>query len=213
MNALICLEESQTIQRAFEEWGHNSYSCDLKPARLNPSRHFQGDVFEVLDRGRGRDWDLIIIHPVCRYLSVSGQHWCGRPGHEDRASHRDAAIHFFLKCAEYAKRYAERSAIENPRGIMKRFYRAQDQTVQPYQFGDDASKTTDLWEENLPLLVADPGEYVEPRWVDGKPRWANQTDSGQNRLGPTKDPEDRRAARAVSYQGIARAMAAQWGGL
>lgn len=211
MKVFIGMECSQTIQQAFSKLGHDAWSCDLKPASIDPARHLQGDVFEVLERYEPGYWDLIIMHPVCRFLSVSGQHWIGKPGHEDRAARRDEAIVNFVKAAEYAKRYGKRSCVENPRGIMKRWYRGQDQTIQPYDFGDDASKTTDCWLENLPKLVST--QYVEPRWVDGRPRWANQTDSGQNRLGPTKDPEDRRAARAVTYPGPAMAMAEQWGGL
>ena len=91
MNVFIGMEESQTIQQAFEAKGHNSWSCDLKPARLNPSRHIQGDVHEVL---RSLRWtpDIIILHPVCRFLTVSGQHWIGRPGQEDRGQRKPCPI-------------------------------------------------------------------------------------------------------------------------
>jgi hypothetical protein len=83
MNVFIGMECSQVIQRAFEERGHNAWSCDLKPGALNPSRHIQGNAHEVL---RSITWtpDVIILHPVCRFLTVSGQHWIGKPGHEDR---------------------------------------------------------------------------------------------------------------------------------
>lgn len=232
MNVFIGMEESQIIQRAFESRGHNSYSCDFKPGRLNPSRHIQGDVHSVL---RSLRWtpDLIILHPVCRMLSSSGQHWTGKPGQRTVAM-RDAAVDDFMLCT----RYSGRVAIENPIGIMSTRYRLPDYKFQPNWFGDDASKWTCLWLQQLPALA--PTEYIPPRWVccghviaenaffpplslgedrcprcNGSnkplPRWANQTDSGQNRLPPTTDPEDRRAARAETYPGPANAMADQWG--
>jgi len=206
MNVIIGMEESQVIQRAFEERGHNSWSCDFKPGRLNPSRHIQGDVHEIIPR---LPWvpDLIILHPVCRYLTRSGQHWIGKRGHEDRAEHVERAVEDFMRCT----RYQGRVCIENPRGIMSTRWRKPDQTIQPNWFGDDASKATCLWLQNLPPLLA--GWQYPPRMVNGRPRWSNQTDSGQNRVPPTKDPEDRRAERATTYSGIARAMAEQWGTL
>jgi len=245
VNVLVGMEESQTIQQAFAALGHNAYSCDLKPCRgVDPARHVVGDVFEVAARFH-RDWQgngLIILHPVCRYLSVSGQHWVGRPGHEDRAKLRDLAISDFLRAIELAESFRA-GVVENPISIMSRIYRQPDQIIQPWQHGDDASKQTCLWlfgeaatYGNLLKMT----EFCPPRMVcqgrcretrphqlgdslrgyrcmkcSGKvlPRWANQTDSGQNRLAPTADPEDRRAARATTYPGPARAMAVQWGGL
>jgi hypothetical protein len=205
VNVFIGMEESQTIQRAFEERGHNSWSCDFKPGALNPSRHIQGNVHEVLRR---LTWtpDLIILHPVCRFLTVSGQHWTGKPGQRTVAD-RDQAVEDFMACTEYGPRVC----IENPIGIMSTRWRKPDQIIQPYEFGDDASKFTCFWLINLPILL--PTTYFPPRMVNGKPRWGNQTDSGQNRLGPTKDPEDRRASRAKTYPGPANAMADQWGTL
>lgn len=208
MNVFIGMEESQVIQRAFEERGHNAWSCDYKTGRLNPSRHIQGEVHETLRR---MIWtpDLIIFHPVCRYLTVSGQHWTGKPGQrtiEDRAR----AVADFLACTQYAGRVC----IENPVGIMSTYWRKPDQIIQPYNFGDDASKSTCLWLQMLPKLKST--KFIEPRLTGPYKtmrRWANQTDSGQNRLGPTKDPEDRRAARAETYPGPAAAMAEQWGNL
>jgi hypothetical protein len=99
-----------------------------------------------------------------------------------------------------------RIALENPAGHLSTAIRKPDQTIQPWWFGDDASKKTCLWLKGLPLLR--PTVQAPPRWVDGSPRWANQTDSGQNRLGPS---DDRWALRAKTYQGIADAFASQWG--
>lgn len=226
MNVFIGMEESQTIQRAFEDRGHNAWSCDFKPGRLNPSRHIQGDVHDVLRHLRWTP-DLLIFHPSCRFLSVSGQHWTGKPG-QRTVEDREKAVEDFMVCT----RYAGKVCIENPVSIMSRRWRKPDQIIQPYQFGEDASKSTCLWLQELPALQ--PGRFVSPRMVCqgcwrtfewacdfpkncafcfGRvlPRWANQTNSGQNKLGPTKDPEDRRAARAVTYQGPAIAMAEQWG--
>lgn len=203
MNVFIGMEESQVIQRAFEERGHNAWSCDFKQGRLNPSRHIQGDVHEVL---RNLTWtpDLTIFHPSCQYLTVSGQHWTGKPG-QRTAADREQAVADFMLCTKYEGRVC----IENSIGIMSTCWRKPDQIIQPNWFGDDASKATCFWlQELLPLV---PTEYFPPRMVNGKPRWGNQTDSGQNRLGPTRDPEDRRAARATTYPGPARAMAEQWG--
>jgi hypothetical protein len=210
MNVFIGMECSQVIQRAFESRGHNSWSCDFKPGALNPSRHIRGNVHHVLRRLR---WipDLIILHPVCRLLTVSGQHWTGKPGQRTVAD-REQAADDFMACTIYGPRLC----IENPVGIMSTRWRKPDQKVQPNRFGDDASKMTCLWLVNLAPLFPTrivPGRLVE--WPRGSgrmvERWANQTDSGQNRLGPTTDPEDRRAARAVTYPGIAAAMAEQWG--
>ena len=99
----------------------------------------------------------------------------------------------------------ERIALENPIGCISSQIRKPDQTIQPYQFGHDASKSTCLWLKNLPALT--PTELIAPRIVDGKRRWANQTDSGQNKLPPSAD---RWKIRSETYQGIAAAMAAQW---
>jgi hypothetical protein len=130
---------------------------------------------------------------------------------EDRRQKTEDAVADFMECTVYGPRLC----IENPIGIMSTRWRKPDQIIQPHDFGDDASKFTCFWLKNLPPLL--PTKIVSGRVViwNGKPvmRWANQTDSGQNRLGPTKDPEDRRAARAVTYPGPASAMADQWGSL
>jgi hypothetical protein len=101
-----------------------------------------------------------------------------------------------------------RICIENPVSVISTRIRKPDQTVQPYQFGHDASKRTCLWLKGLAPLVLNPADYVQPRMVAGRPRWANQTDSGQNKLGPSAD---RWQVRSKTYTGIAQAMAEQWG--
>lgn len=157
------------------------------------------------------------MHPVCRVLSVSGQHWIGKAGYENRANEKWEAAALFMLCVIYGRRARVGSCVENPTGVMSTLYRKPSQIIQPNWFGDDASKATCLWLDRLPKLIDDPAEHYPPRIVidpkTGKlvKRWGNQTDSGQNRLTPTKNPEDRRAARAETYPGPAQAMVAQWG--
>lgn len=146
-------------------------------------------------------WDLMIAHPPCTYLCSSGLHWNTRvPGREEKTQE---SLDFVRKLMDAP---IDRIAIENPIGRIGTAIRPADQVIQPWQFGHDASKQTALWLKNLPPLK--PTKIVEPRIVNGKKRWANQTDSGQNRLGPS---EDRWKLRSVTYQGIAEAMANQWG--
>jgi hypothetical protein len=154
-------------------------------------------VLDILDHG----WDLMIAHPPCTYLCSSGLHWNKRI--PERAQKTEEALEFVqvLLDAPIAK-----IALENPIGCISTRIRKPDQTIQPYQFGDDASKATCLWLKGLPPLR--PTQFVEPRMVNGKPRWANQTDSGQNRLPPSAD---RWKIRSETYVGIAEAMVAQWG--
>lgn len=196
MRVLIGCESSGTVRDAFMHAGHDAMSCDMLPTQ-KPGQHYQGDLRDVLYDG----WDLMIAHPPCTYLSVSGMHWTTR-GLRDPKLTEDAL--------EFAKLLLDapidRIAIENPVSIISSRIRKPDQIIQPFQFGHDASKKTCLWLKGLPPLR--PTEFVEPRMVGGKPRWANQTDSGQNKLPPSKD---RWRLRSQTYQGIADAMAAQWG--
>ncbi len=192
---LIACESSGAVRDAFRACGHFAMSCDLLPSE-QPGPHHQGDVRELLDQ----DWDLLIAHPPCTYLSVSGMHWTTR-GLRDPKLTEDALdfVRLFMNAP------IERVAIENPVSIISSRIRKPDQIIQPYQFGHDASKKTCLWLKGLPLLK--PTQMVEPRIVNGKQRWGNQTDSGQNKLPPSKD---RWKLRSKTYEGIADAMAAQW---
>lgn len=147
-------------------------------------------------------WDLIIGHPPCTYISSSGMHWTVR-GLRDPKLTEDALD--FVRLLMNAP--ADKIAIENPIGVISSRIRKPDQIIQPWQFGADASKATCLWLKNLPLLQST--EIVEPRIVNGKKRWANQCDSGQNKLGPS---DDRWKVRSETFSGIAEAMALQWGG-
>ena len=196
MKVLIACESSGTVRDAFIRAGHDAMSCDMLPTE-RPGPHYQGDVRDVLYE----HWDMLIGHPPCTYLSVSGMHWTTRGLRDPQLTEDALAFARLLMDAPIA-----RIAIENPVSIISSRIRKPDQIIQPYQFGHDASKKTCLWLKGLPPLR--PTAFVDPRIVDGKPRWANQTDSGQNKLPPSKD---RWRMRSKTYQGIADAMAAQWG--
>jgi hypothetical protein len=215
MKVLIACEYSGRVREAFRALGHDAISCDLLPTEQAGPHHL-GDVRDLLHDG----FDLMIGHPPCTYLSASGLHWNGRtPG---RAEKTAQALEFvrLLMAAPIPKK-----AIENPVGRINTAIAKPTQTINPWQFGDDASKATCLWLEGLPPLR--PTKFIEPRMVccgnevadkygcpncngDNKPRprWANQTNSGQNKIAPRPD---RWKVRSTTYQGIADAMAAQWG--
>jgi hypothetical protein len=198
MKILIACEYSGRVRDAFLALGHDAVSCDILPTDV-PGPHYQGDVRDILNDG----WDLMVAHPPCTYLSVSGMHWTTR-GLRDKQLTEDALD--FVRLLLDAP--VPRIALENPISVISSRIRKPDQIITPYQFGHDASKKTCLWLKNLPPLA--PTQMIEPRIVDGKKRWGNQTDSGQNKLGPS---DDRWKIRSETYAGIANAMAAQWGAL
>jgi hypothetical protein len=195
MRLLVACEYSGTVRDAFIRRGHDAMSCDLLPTDA-PGPHYQGDVADIINDG----WDMMIAHPPCTYLSVSGMHWTARGLRDPQLTEDALAFVKFLMDAPI-----ERIAIENPISVISSRIRKPDQIINPWQFGHDASKRTCLWLKGLPLLT--PTEIIEPRIVNGKKRWANQTDSGQNRLPPS---EDRWKIRSETYEGIANAMAKQW---
>ena len=200
MSVLIACEYSGRVREAFRALGHDAWSCDLLPADDDSPHHIQGDVKDVL-RHVG-NWDLMVAFPPCTFICSSGLHWNKR--RPERAAQTEDALDFVRYLMSSG---VPRIAIENPVGCISTRIRKPDQYVQPHQFGDDASKKTGLWLQGLPLLT--PTGNVAPRMVNGRPRWANQTDSGQNRLAPSAD---RWKKRSETYQGIANAMAQQWGG-
>jgi len=192
MRVLVACEFSGTVRDAFIKAGHDALSCDLLPTE-KPGRHYQGDVRDIFCWG----WDLMIAHPPCTYLSASGLHWNGRvPG---RAEKTEEALKFVQTLMDAP---IGRICVENPVSCISSRIRKPDQIIQPWWFGEDASKKTCLWLKNLPLLV-------ETNRLPGndKTRRANQTPSGQNKLGPSPD---RWKERSKTYQGIADAMANQW---
>lgn len=193
MRVLIGCEYSGVVRDAFIRAGHDAMSCDLLPTE-SPGPHYQGDIRDVLDY----PWELAIFHPPCTYLAVSGLHWNKRD--PSRAEKTEEALRFVqaLMSAPISK-----IAVENPVSCISSRIRKPDQIIQPWWFGEDASKKTCLWLKGLPLLRATdrlPG--------DNKTRRANQTPSGQNKLGPSPD---RWKERSRTYLGIAKAMASQWG--
>lgn len=207
MNVLIGFERSGVIRRAFRARGFNAWSCDLKPAADGSRHHYGFDIFQAL---KSQQWDLIILHPPCTALSVSGNHKYakGKPGYQQRLD----AIHYVSHLWSYSETLCKHLCLENPQGVLHTHlsHLPKPQYIQPYQFGEDASKKTGLTLRGLPPLV--PTKRVHGRVViySGKKfeRWANQTDSGQNRLGPSDARSD---IRAETYPGVAKAMAAQWG--
>lgn len=215
MRVLIGYSRCPHTRAAFERAGHDVWTCDLRPT--GHSKHHCGDVWGIL----ADQWDLAILHPPCTFLNIASVWACADPDFDrfpgvgyhqrvkpetltgaDRRAARDAAIENFrqLDALPFP------TAIENPAPsqVSKR-HRPPDQVIQPHQFGDDASKGTGLWLRGVPPLA--PTCHIPPRVVNGRPRWANQTDSGQNRLTPS--PE-RWATRSDTYPGIAQAMADQW---
>jgi len=204
MNVLIACEYSGVVRNAFRALGHNAWSCDLLPADDVSPYHHQGDVRDLL---YNHPWDLMIAHPPCDYLTVSGLHWNKR--NPERAQKTEDALEFVRMLMDVP---IHRICIENPVSCISTRIRKPNQIVQPYQFGHDASKRTCLWLKNLDPLPVDPEKRVQGRMVEHKgklvERWANQTDSGQNRLPPS---DDRWKIRSKTYQGIADAMAQIWG--
>lgn len=201
MRVLIGCEKSGVIRRSFRALGHDAWSCDYEPSEDQSPFHIQGDCLWFVENDE--PFDLFIVHPPCTYLSSSGLHWNKR--RPERAAMTEKAYEFATRCISAA---VPRLCMENPIGCLSTMIRKPEQIVQPYQFGEDASKATCLWLNNLPPLA--PTKHITPRIVGGLKRWANQTDSGQNRLGPSPT---RAADRARTYQGIANAMAAQWSNL
>lgn len=196
MKVLVACEYSGRVRDAFIRAGHEAMSCDLLPTD-QPGPHYQGDVRDVMHDG----WDLMVAHPPCTYLSVSGMHWTTR-GLRDPQLTEDA-LDFVRLLMDLP---IERIAVENPVSVISSRIRKPDQIINPYEFGHDASKKTCLWLKNLPPLKST--QMIEPRIVNGRKRWGNQTDGGQNKLAPS---DDRWKIRSETYEGIAQAMADQWG--
>jgi len=195
MKVLIACEYSGIVRNAFNKKGHEAWSCDILPTDNPDGNHYEGNVIDILYN----DWDLIIAHPPCTYFANSGVRWLYEK--PNRWTDLDKAAEFFNLFLDHP---CKKVAIENPvphKYAIKRIGgRKYNQTIQPWQFGHDASKRTCLWLKNLPILI--PTEIIK------KDRYSNQTPSGQNNLGPSKN---RWKKRSETYQGIANAMANQWG--
>ena len=181
LKVLIACEYSGRVRDAFTKRGHFAMSCDLLPSET-PGFHYQGDVTEIIGAG----WDLMIAHPPCTHLAVSGARWFKEKQLEQRES-----IDFFMSLVNAP---IPKIAIENPIGIMSKQYRKPDQYIQPWQFGHGETKKTCLWLKGLPQL--EPTDIVEGR---------------ENRIHKMPPSEDRGKLRSLTYQGWADAMAEQWG--
>lgn len=208
MRILIACEESDEVRSRFERIGFDAWSCDLQPNRSGTDKHYQGDVFDIINDG----WDAMIAFPPCTHLAVSGAAWFEEKRRDGR---QQGAVDFFMAMVNADIEYI---AIENPVGIMSKMYRKPDQIIQPYYFGDSAQKTTCLWLKNLPKLYhnsapnlfdsevtwVDKGEIVEYESGCKMPKW--YADAWK------LSKEERSKVRSKTFPGIAEAMAKQWGG-
>lgn len=194
-NILVACEFSGTVREAFRARGYNAWSCDLLPAADGSPYHLQGDVLPHLSGGPEGPWDLMIAHPPCTHLAVSGARYFKTKVVEQR----DALD--FVRTLMAAP--IPRICVENPVSVISSKIRKPDQIIQPWQFGHPEAKTTCLWLKDLPPLT-----HTNVLAKPASGRWANQTPSGQNKLGPSPD---RWKLRSATYPGIANAMADQWG--
>jgi hypothetical protein len=183
MKILIACEYSGTVRDAFIRAGHDAMSCDILPTD-QPGPHYQGDVMDIL----GKDWDMLIAHPPCTHLAVSGARHFAR---KRESGEQQAAIDFFMSMANSG---IKKIAIENPICIMSTVWRKPDQIIQPWQYGHGETKATCLWLENLPPLTP-----------------TNIVDGREARIHKMPPSADRWKLRSKTYQGIADAMADQWG--
>lgn len=191
MRVLVACEFSGIVRDAFIRAGHDAVSCDLLPSE-RPGPHIVGDVLPL---AYNVPFDLMVAHPPCTHLAVSGARWFAH-----KQAEQAEALEFVRLLLDAP---IPRIALENPVSVISSRIRKPDQTIQPWQFGHPESKTTCLWLKNLPALV--------PTNILSKPArgyWDNQTPSGQNRLGPSAD---RWKLRSATYEGLASAMADQWG--
>ena len=224
MKVLVACEESQTVCKAFRERGHEAYSCDiLEPSGGHSEWHILGDALEAIKGGvittmDGAEhdigkWDLLIAHPPCTYLAVSGNRRFDTDKYGDKArariSKRKEAATFFM---QFVNAPVDKIAVENPVGYMSTHYKKPDCIVQPFQFGDKARKTTCLWLKNLPKLnptnIVDMGDILPGGFSTGaSANWATDAAGKPIRW---NDPRTARA-RSKTFLGIAAAMAEQWG--
>lgn len=198
MRVLVACEFSGTVRDAFLKRGHYAMSCDLEPCDSTASGdHYQGNVLDILNQG----WDLMIAHPPCTHLAVSGARHFAKKIADGR---QQQGIDFFMQLINAP---IDKIAVENPIGIMSTKYRKPDQIVQPYEYGHETTKATCLWLKNLPLLVptnvVDKGEIVT--FSSGKRMSKWYADSAKH------SPKERERIRNKTFQGIADAMADQWG--
>ena len=214
---LVACEESQTVCKTFRDFGYEAYSCDLKdPTGGFPEWHIKGDALEEAYSGK---YDLMIAHPPCTFLAVSGNKWLYHPDDKhlpsdqrrphpkfpNRRGDMEEAAKFFV---DLYNAPVERVCIENPVSRISSFFRPADQYIQPYQFGEDAEKKTGLWLKNLPKLGST--NIIEPTYVTTKSGKRYSTwwwETCKYRGG------ERQTLRSKTFQGIADAIVTQWGPL
>ena len=204
MRIAVLMETSGKIREAFIKKGHDVVSVDLLDSDDDSEHHRKMDVLDFLSEDFSL-FDLIIAHPTCTKVCVSGNHVYaeGKQKYQERIDSVEWIQRLWDKCVTRANKVC----FENPVGVLSSMSDLpKAQYIQPYDFGHDASKKTGLFLHNLPRL--EKANYFEPRIVGGKNRWGNQTDSGQNKLAPSKN---RWKLRSETYQGIADSMADQWG--
>ncbi len=216
MNVLVACEESQVVCIAFRNKGHEAYSCDIMDCSGgHPEWHIKDDVLKHLDDG----WDLMIAHPPCTYLAVSGAAWFDSSLYPNRRNDQADAVAFFMALANAP---IDKICIENPVSIMSSTWRKPDQIIQPWMFGDEASKSTCLWLKDLPKLrygeevqmafgetrppqteIVSHGEFVIYKSGAKMPKWYAEARS--------LPKEERQKVRSHTFPGTADAMAEQWG--
>lgn len=223
MKVLVACEESQRVCIAFREKGHEAYSCDIQECSGgHPEWHILGDVLPILN-GNSKfitqdgtlheisgKWDMIIAHPPCTYLTVTGNRWFNKEKYGEKAvkrhKDREEAICFFL---EIANSDCDKIAIENPVGIMSTAWQKPTQIIQPFMFGEPFEKRTCLWLKDLPKLnstkLVIPPERIKFKSGKTMPEWYAKLWA--------LPKEEREKERSKTFIGIARAMAEQWGNL
>lgn len=193
MRVLVACEFSGRVREAFKARGHDAWSCDLEDTEI-PGKHIKADVRSVL----GEEWDLMIAHPPCTHLAVSGARWF-----KEKQQQQEEAL-LFVKQLMYAT-WIPRKCIENPISVISSRIRKPDQIIHPYHFGHPEFKATCLWLSGLPKLV--PTSVLAPP-AKGSPEW-----KAWNKVHREPPGKNRHANRSRTYQGIADAMAEQWGRL
>ena len=221
MKVLVACEESQRVCIEFRKLGHEAYSCDIEPCSGgHPEWHIQDDVLPLLNGNCDfktvngdmhhliGKWDLIIAHPPCTYLTVTGNRWFNIEKYGDKAmnrfKNRQAAYDFFM---QFVNADCEKIAIENPIGYMSTAYMKPTQIIHPYMFGNPARKATCLWLKGLEPLK--PTNIVEPEIIHYKNR--KGTDNTWHMETINLPPHERARERSKTFPGIAKAMAEQWG--
>ena len=192
MKVLVACEFSGVVREAFRKRDHDAWSCDLLPALDESEYHIQDDVLKVLEQ----EWDLMIAHPPCTHLAVSGARWF-----KDKEKEQEEALDFVRKLLAAP---VDKIALENPISIISSKIRKPDQIIQPWMFGHMETKATCLWLKNLPTLKETNNVYNEMMKLPKKER---------NKIHYMSPSKDRGHLRSITYQGIADAMAEQWGNL